>query len=387
MYRKLTNTLTSFLLVAVMLVSAFIVPAARAEASETDSKVLVLVANGDTWTALENMVVKSPKGNLMLLANSMSKKLGLTYKNVNSKKFTIAKGKEKLTFTKGKAKYQYKNTAIGTKKTYKSTYASYSANINGTTCNLVHFGDLKHLMNVKYFSLKNTEYEKLGYTGAILFDATRKIEDLPKTTSVFKENGGNNNGNGGGASYSGKTITTDSGYTVPILSEFNSSGMNLDNSWAGPWGEADATMQIMANTIDGYDEHHRGASNDFFMPNDNTFEWYSTSMDGSPEMEIRKCGNYYMLIINGPNMDVATAHSMGWGGVNETNAMYARDALTVMLSLVSSTPQELQSAIIRDMFTQTCISDSSYTKVGDCSIMASEWDFENGNCIMVYKIR
>ncbi len=67
------------------------------------------------------------------------------------------------------------------------------------------------------------------------------------------------------ANVGGNTITTGTGFTFPVLENFNSSGMNINNSWAGPWGEVDAAMQTMFDTLDAFGVHNSGASNDFFM--------------------------------------------------------------------------------------------------------------------------
>lgn len=177
----------SLLLMIVMLIGTFNFHTITVKAAKADKKVLVLIQNKKKWVASENIVVRSPENNLMLKANTISKKLGFTYKKVDSKKFTISSGSNVLTFTKGAKDYQYKTKSSN--KKYKNTYTPYTAKIDGTSYNLIPYNSLSKLLNVKYFPTKGTEYSKYGYTGVIVLSHTEKISELPKTTSVLDEKG------------------------------------------------------------------------------------------------------------------------------------------------------------------------------------------------------
>ncbi|WP_312106508.1 hypothetical protein, partial [Lachnoclostridium sp.] len=110
----------SLFLLAMIMISAYNFQSLNVKAAETEKKILVLIKKDKEWIAYQNMVIKSPKNNLMLKANPVSKKLDLTYKNVNSEKFTISNGNKTLTFTKRATNYQYKNGSSS--KNYKNTY-------------------------------------------------------------------------------------------------------------------------------------------------------------------------------------------------------------------------------------------------------------------------
>lgn len=192
-------------------------------------------------------------------------------------------------------------------------------------------------------------------------------------------------GNGDNLSFSG-SVTLPSGLTISTLDEFNGSGMDTSagNSWMGNI-YSDIVAQNYTTMADNFDAFNAMYSGSVINVTNGEQIWWRASMaDSSPSLELRRCGDHYKIIISSPCLDDATAESMGWMSGREAEA---REALTVLLSTISSQPTTVQEMILRDMFTETCISDSSYTRVGDCSIMASEWDFENGKFIMVYNIR
>ena len=182
---KIHIKIISFCMIAVVLFACISYSTIQVKAAETEKKILVLIQKDNKWIAYDNMVVKSPKNNLMLKATTISKKLGLTYKKVDSKKFTISSGIKTLTFTKGAKNYQYKNDL--SVKNYKNTYTPYTAKVDGTSYNLIHYNSLSKLLNVKYFSTKGTEYQ--GYTGVLTFSKDNKISELPKVNNVLDEKG------------------------------------------------------------------------------------------------------------------------------------------------------------------------------------------------------
>lgn len=186
---KFKVKIISLFLITMILITAYSFQSLNVQAAETEKKILVLIQQDNEWVVYQNMVVKSPKNNLMVKANTICKKLGLTYKNVNSKKFTISNGKTILTFTKGAVNYQYKYNSNS--KSFKNTYAPYTSKIDGTNYNVVHYNSLSKLANTKYFSTKNTEYQKQGYDGVIVFSIPEKNLELPKSTSVITEKGNN----------------------------------------------------------------------------------------------------------------------------------------------------------------------------------------------------
>ena len=191
-------------------------------------------------------------------------------------------------------------------------------------------------------------------------------------------------GNGDNLSFSG-SVTLPSGLTISTLDEFNGAGMDTSagNSFMGDI-YSDIVAQNYETMADNFDAFNSVWPNS--VTNGEQIWWRSDLSNMSASLELRRCGDHYKIIIRGPHLDNATAESMGWN-IGNSGHDDAREALVVLLSTITPNCVEVKDLILRDMFSQTCISDSSYTRVGDCSIMASEWDFENGNFIMVYNIR
>lgn len=195
-------------------------------------------------------------------------------------------------------------------------------------------------------------------------------------------------GYGDDLAFSG-SITLPSGLTIQTLNKFNYAGMPTcaGNSWMGDiYSETVAiNYEDMADNFDAFNAMYSDSA--INVVNGEQIWWRSSMANMSPSIEIRKCDDHYKLIISGPYLDLAAAQSAGWPGIDAYKVAMSKEALTVLLSAVSSQPQVVQETILKDLFTEVCISDSSYTTVGDCSIMISEWDFENGNFIVVYNIR
>lgn len=227
------------LMVLSFIVSLMVVPN---NVQAKDKGYLVLVQNENGWVAYENMACTSPKNNIMIRAYSVSKILGLSYKN-SDKNFTIANGKKKLTFTKNSTKYKYYDGIKTVNKT--ATYKSYSSKAFGKAVNLVHYSIFNSLsVYTQYYAgSKATDYKVLGYKGIICFSTIGKITNIPNINKVVDTNGnklendtnnnGNNNGNSNGNSnvgYDGSV--TIGGVQIPKLPGFSDA---YDDS-TGHWG-------------------------------------------------------------------------------------------------------------------------------------------------------
>lgn len=108
-------------------------------------------------------------------------------------------------------------------------------------------------------------------------------------------------------------------------------------------------------------------------------------------IEIRRCGDHYKLIISSPLLDDATAESLGWMSGRQAEA---REALTVLLSTISSTPQSLSDAIVDSIYNtnspvgqEPIKADGNWAYIGDCRIRVGAYDFENGNHMVVFRIK
>ena len=206
------------------------------------------------------------------------------------------------------------------------------------------------------------------------------------------------NNSGGSAEYSGNTITTDTGFVVPLLKEFNQIGANLDNdkySWGGEWGDpkADKFIDDMGNTLDAFGLHHDSATADFLLANQNELHWYPDSADANPHLYLKKGGDHWKLVITSPILDLKTAQANGnWPGINEWDVKYAKDALVVLLSTITPDAKELQHLIIESLYgnlddMSRIKSDGSWVNCGDSKVCLSSWDTREGKHIYIFHIK
>lgn len=98
-------------------------------------------------------------------------------------------------------------------------------------------------------------------------------------------------------------------------------------------------------------------------------------MDGEPEVGISqpKDGeDYYTLTIGYP-LDLAIGEALGWT-MSDSTVNMARESLLVILSCVSSTPQELYDNLLYDLYYAQSGEEtlgSDWTVVGDSQIRVS----------------
>lgn len=198
-------------------------------------------------------------------------------------------------------------------------------------------------------------------------------------------------GNGDNLSFSG-SITLPSGLTINTLNEFNGAGMdtNLNNSWFGDVNSnvAAQNYETMANNFDAFNNVYASAIN---VTSHKSIEWRASLADATGALELCKCDDHYKIIIRGPYLDLATAQSMGWAGLDSYRVAMSQEALTVLLSTISSTPQSLSDAIVSTLYTapagqEPIDTNGNWTSIGDCRIRLGAYDFENGNHMVVFRI-
>lgn len=194
------------------------------------------------------------------------------------------------------------------------------------------------------------------------------------------------------------SITLPSGAKLPILNEFNTAGLDPNNSFWGDWNS-----QIVADNFETYinaledvenawgTSYASGyATNQNFHYSSNSMQWYMGSFDNYASIEVKRdSSQYYTLCINCP-LDTNVANQLGWTwGDMDTNV--AREALTCLLATISSDPQTLTNTILEDLYGDTCIklSTEGWTSVGDCKMTCDAFKFSetNGTHVIVYFIK
>lgn len=198
-------------------------------------------------------------------------------------------------------------------------------------------------------------------------------------------------GNGDDLSFSG-SLTLPSGITISTLNKFNASGMATGdgNSWMGDiYSDIVAqNFETMATNFDNFNAMYNGGV--INITNGEQIWWRSSMANSSPSLELRKCGDYYEIFIYGPLLDDAAAEAMGWMSGREAEA---REALTVLLSAISSQPTTLQNAILQTTYDAAENEDpiidvnGAWTRVGDCQVSLDYYNFEDGNHFVSFCIK
>lgn len=170
-------------------------------------KYLVLAeSKGGVWKGYTGLAYKASNGGIYVYAKKLSSKLGYTYKNLGSGKFTISKSRNYyLKYQKGKKAYTYVQNKKNKGK--KAKYAKYAAQLSSGNY-AVHCSTLSNLCNYKYISassIQDSAYKKAGYAGVVCYSLKRKVVQAPNSRDVSnaKDLGldtDQNGGSSGGAS-------------------------------------------------------------------------------------------------------------------------------------------------------------------------------------------
>lgn len=187
-------------------------------------------------------------------------------------------------------------------------------------------------------------------------------------------------------SWTGPGVTLGSlNLTIPTLKDFNDEALtdNTNNTgWAGAVStDAEQTLSntlnsvrdaminagVISNTTQGFAVEHYQIS----------WSWTSYSVNNDIMLYRNPLDKTYTLTINTPlDEDIF--------GIRDV-APYSRDVLLAMLTTVSSTPNELYNQLYQDIYGDVCISDTSWTTVGDCKM---QYDDANSSLNhYVYKIK
>lgn len=217
-------------------------------------------------------------------------------------------------------------------------------------------------------------------------------------------------GDGSDLAFTGTYTLPNSKIEMPRLNKFNTAGLNPDNDWwfgkiTTAWGEANynnntANMKKFTNGLDDLQwrtipESSREAKViDGFWQDIDACYWAPSGATPACEMgaydfalfrpDYWENEGYYKLIIKSP-LDYDAAIKLGYSYYDKEMILACQDALAVMLSLVSTTPVELQKAILDTIYycpadQETPITtDFQWCYIGDCRIKLVGWDYTSDN--------
>lgn len=183
--------------------------------------------------------------------------------------------------------------------------------------------------------------------------------------------------------YSG-SITMPSGATMCVINKFNTAGLNLDNSFWGPWDS-----EIVAENFETYItaledvEEAWGSNSQDFAYSADSMQWYMESFDMYPNLSIdRVSSEYYRLLINVP-LDAGCAKQLDLGGDVESWTARAREALTCLLACVTPDVTSVQNAILDSLYyaadgQEPIPPDGTWATFGSTKIRFSYYSFGDG---------
>lgn len=220
-------------------------------------------------------------------------------------------------------------------------------------------------------------------------ESANNPENSTNTPTPNDGTGSTYTGNGDELAFTG-SVTLPSGLEIKTLNSFNGAGMDTSagNSFMGDiYSDIVAkNYETMADNFDAFNAMYSGSV--INVTNGEQIWWRASMADSSPSLELRRCGDHYKIIISSPCLDDATAESMGWMSGREAEA---REALTVLLSAISSQPTTIQNAILQTVYDapagqEPIDTNGNWTRIGDCQIRLGAYDFENGNHVVVFRI-
>ena len=142
----------------------------------------VIIINSNGYSHLyNNLIVISPKGNLMVKADSICKELGLDYSyNKKAKNLTIknpVNGKS-LVFTIESAKFDYYPSGKSDGQSKKAAYKAYYDNKEKSY--LIHIGTLKYILGYSYYKdLAGSKYDEMGFKAIAVYNIFDYVSELP----------------------------------------------------------------------------------------------------------------------------------------------------------------------------------------------------------------
>lgn len=170
----------------------------------------------------------------------------------------------------------------------------------------------------------------------------------------------------------GETIKLESlGISIPKRDEFNSEGLvdSKDSTWYGDVNSTQKGNELLDTLMDVQvalreNEKMSNASQGFlFQDNVITFDWYQYNGNGDFSLVRKPSEGYYELSINVP-LDYYKSYL----GIDVTQANH--EVLKTMLSVVldGDDIQKTFEMLYEDIHGEVCISESSWTTIGNCKV-------------------
>lgn len=187
-----------------------------------------------------------------------------------------------------------------------------------------------------------------------------------------------------------KSISTDSGVEIPVLNKFNSAGLDPDcresdgmQDWFGYVGDTSAPGYVNVTACgEAMNEltETLGISGGFLPQEDHISFSFENIYAETGDLELRRDfeNGYYTIGINYDMSDSESFYAVADG----------MDVLTLLCSVISSTPDELADFLYEESFvSEECVTDeTTWVTVGDCQV---QWGGYNGNDtdVLVYRVK
>ena len=161
----------------------------------------------------------------------------------------------------------------------------------------------------------------------------------------------------------GGTVETSYGVKIPVVSEFNTIGLVEGNDWTGEGTVGNDFDKAYGKALQEYSEKaNYGIHDSPILPaGDDTIHNGTAYDDMGPVTLMRNTdkGCYYFY------------YTMDISDLNDDAIKRQRDLSLFMLSMITSTPKEVEKAIYESQFTAPSGKEpikGEWTKVGDCEI-------------------
>ena len=187
-----------------------------------------------------------------------------------------------------------------------------------------------------------------------------------------------------------ESVASNSGVEIPVLNKFNAAGLNPDcntddgtQDWFGYVGDENAAgYQNVTACATAMEELVEAMDiSGGFLPQQENISFSFTDMYAETgDLELRRDfdNGYYTIGINYDMSDSESFYPVEDG----------KDALTLLCSVVSSTPSELAEFLYQESFVseEPATSETTWITVGDCLVQWGGYD-GNDEDVLVYKIK
>ena len=289
----------------------------------------------------------------------------------------------------------------------KTMYVKQSVNVRkGPSSDYEKVGSLKTNDEVTVIGQANeTGWYQIQYEGVEGFVSNKyvtenKVEEQASTvpssnptegTATTPETPASNQAESTGhISWTGAGTTLPNlGVSIPTLGAFNSPALgDSANTFIGDDSSTEGhdAMQRLYDTANAI---HDACVNQGIMPwdsagflvGDNAISWSFTTFSTMNSLELWRdpANDIYTLEVN---IRLEPGHNV----LNGTDlSLYSNDILLYLCSVISSQPNTLYAQIYEDIEGEICISDSSWTTVGDCKVQYDDEHSYNNHYVYLIK--